>query len=51
MKKDRQQMIIEVSPKFHSDIKTVAAENKKTIKQIVIEALVQYMNKERSETV
>lgn len=47
---DKKQLTVEVSERFHSDIKTLAIKKRTTVKQMVIEALVQYINKER-ETV
>lgn len=48
---DKKQLIVEISPRFHTDVKVLALKKGMTVKQLVIEALVQYMNKERSETV
>jgi hypothetical protein len=41
------QLTVEVSERFHNDVKMVALKCRKTIKQIVIEALVNYINAQR----
>lgn len=43
MPKASKKLLIEMNEQFHEEIKMVALKNKKTMKQIVIEALVQYM--------
>lgn len=48
---DKKMLAVEVSERFHGDVKTLAIKKRTTVKQLVIEALVQYINKERSETV
>lgn len=47
---DKKQLIVEVSERFRADVKSLAIKKRITVKQLVIEALVQYINKER-ETV
>lgn len=44
------QLTVEVSERFHNDVKTVALKCRKTIKQVVIEALVNYINAQRDKT-
>ncbi len=48
---DKKQLIVEVSPRFHDDVKMLAIKKKTTVKQIVMEALVQYINREREKDV
>jgi len=44
---DKKQLIVEVSERFHADVKSLAIKKRTSLKQIVIEALVAYINKER----
>lgn len=46
---DTKQLIIKISDRFHADVKTLAIQKRTTVKQIVIEALVAYINNERAQ--
>jgi len=46
---DKKQLIVEVSERFRSDVKTLAIKKGITVKQLVIEALVAYINNERKK--
>jgi hypothetical protein len=50
MKIGNKQLIVEVSERFHNDVKMVALKCRRTVKQIVIEALVNYINAQQDKS-